>query len=435
MGARAPAAARLKVTEYPPSWYAASAEPFGRRTPLDGPIEVDVVVVGGGYTGLSAALTAAEAGFSTVLIEARRIGWGASGRNGGQMIPGMRWPASDLLEKFGEDKARALVALGIEATGRVRSRIARHAIACDLRDGHFHAACKPAHLEAMRREVDLLDRLIGYRSARIVERADVPSIVATEAYHGGMFDASGGHIHPLNYAIGLARAAETAGVRIFEETPALAMDHGSPVLVTTPRGEIKARRGILACDAEVGALEPSLRRIMMPVINYNVATRPLSEGEARALIPSNASIAESRFVLNYYRLTADNRLIFGGGEKYSPRPPADIAAFVRPHLEKIFPQLRGVEIEHGWGGTIGVTMNRLPHFGRIGNSLFAHGYSGHGVLLTTLAGELMVEALRGNSNRFDLVADLPMRGFPGGALLRHPLYVAGMMWYALRDRL
>lgn len=423
------------MTEYPPSWYAATAEPFGRRAALDGPIEADVVVVGGGFTGLSTALSAAEAGFTTVLIEARRIGWGASGRNGGQMIPGMRWAATDLVDKFGEDKARALVALGLEATCRVRGRIARHGIACDLRDGHFHAACKPAHLDHMRREIDLLERLVDYQAARIVERKDVPTIVATEAYHGGIFDSAGGHLHPLNYAIGLARAAEAAGVRIFEETPAIAMDHGGPVVVTTPKGKITARRGILACDAEVGALEPSLKQIMMPVINYNVTTRRLSDSEARALIPSNASIAESRFVLNYYRLTADNRLMFGGGEKYSPHPPADIAAFVRPHMEKIFPQLRGIEIEHGWGGTIGVTMNRLPHFGRIGSSLYAHGYSGHGVLLTTLAGELMVEALRGKPARFELMAGLPMRGFPGGALLRHPLYVAGMLWYALRDRL
>lgn len=423
------------MSQYPPSWYAATAEPFAPRAALDGPIEADVVVVGGGFTGLSAALSAAEAGFSTVLIEARRIGWGASGRNGGQMIPGMRWAATDLVDKFGEDKARALVALGLEATDRVRSRIANHGIACDLRDGHFHAACKPAHLDHMRREIDMLHRLADYRSARIVERADVPAIVATEAYHGGLFDSAGGHIHPLNYAIGLAGAAEAAGVRIFEETPAVAMDHGSPVVVTTPRGKVTARHGILACDAEVGALEPQLRQIMMPVINYNVTTRRLSDSEARTLIPSNASIAESRFVLNYYRLTADNRLMFGGGEKYTPRPPGDIAAFVRPHMERIFPQLRGIEIEHGWGGTIGVTMNRLPHFGRIGSSLFAHGYSGHGVLLTTLAGELMVEALLGSPQRFDLIAGLPMRGFPGGALLRHPLYVAGMLWYALRDRL
>lgn len=394
-----------------------------------------MVVVGGGFTGLSAALTAAEAGYSVILLEAKRIGWGASGRNGGQMIPGMRWSATDLVETFGAERAKPLVQLGLEATERVRGRIARHEIDCDLRDGHFQAAWKKSHLEDMRRERDLLSSLVGYEGVRIVERGEVADVVASDAYHGGTFDAHGGHMHPLNYALGLAKAAEAHGVRIFEESPALTMDHGGPVLVTTPNGKVAARHGILACDSDVGSVEPSLGQAMMPVVNYNVTTRVLDEGEAMALIPSNASIAESRFVLNYYRLTADNRLIFGGGEKYSPRPPRSIKDFVRPHIERIFPQLRGIALDHAWGGTIGVTMNRLPQFGRIGETFFAHGYSGHGVLLTTLAGELMVDAMRGHAERFDLLANLPKRQFPGGKLLRHPLYVLGMLWFALRDRL
>lgn len=423
------------MSDYPLSYYAATAHPFERQPALVGETAADVVVVGGGFTGLSAALSAAEAGYSVILMEARRIGWGASGRNGGQMIPGMRWSAVDLAEKFGSDRARRLVALAMEATGSVRQRIARHAIDCDLRDGHFHAAWKPAHLKEMAREKEMLERLIGYEGLRLVDRGETANYVATDRYHGGLFDAQGGHIHPLNYALGLARAAIAAGVRIFEDTPAIAMDHGTPVTVTTPQGKVTAAHGVLACDADIGSVEPGLGRMMMPVINYNVTTRVLGEGEARALIPSNASIAESRFVLNYYRLTSDNRLIFGGGEKYTPRPPVSIRDFVRRHIEGVFPQLRGIELEHAWGGTIGVTMNRLPHFGRIGNSFFAHGYSGHGVLLSTLAGELVVEAMRGTAERFDLIAALPNQGFPGGPLLRHPLYVLGMLWYALRDRL
>lgn len=423
------------MASHVPSYYAATAVSYGPRPALLGGTQADVVVVGGGFTGLSAALSAAEAGFSVVLVEARRIGWGASGRNGGQMIPGMRWSAIDLVEHFGEDRAKPLIEIGLAATNSVRNRIERHAIACDLRDGHFHAAWKPAHLEEMRRERDLLQRLVGYDAISLVERGDVGDYVATRAYHGGVYDPNGGHLHPLNYAIGLAQAAEAAGVRIFENTPAASIDHGSPVKVVTPEGEITAKYGVLACDAEIGALEPKFGQVMMPVVNYNVTTKVLGEAEARALIPSNASVAESRFVLNYYRLTADNRLIFGGGEKYSPRPPRDIKAFVRPHIEQIFPQLAGVELEHAWGGTIGVTMNRLPQFGRIGNSFFAHGYSGHGVLLTTLAGELIAEAMRGSAERFDVLAALPTTHFPGGPLLRHPLYVLGMLWYALRDRL
>lgn len=423
------------MTDYPASYYAATANPFGRRKPLHGTATADVVVVGGGFTGLSAALSAAEAGFSVVLIEAKRIAWAASGRNGGQMIPGLRWGAIELVARFGEEQGRRLVALGHQATASVRNRIARHAIACDLRDGHFHAASKAAHLDDLRREVELLHRLIDYRAAAVVSRADVPRFVASGIYHGGVYDAEGGHLHPLNYALGLARAAEHAGVRIFEDSPALAMDHGSPVRVTTPAGAVTARHGVLACDSDIGSVEPSMRNRMMPVVNYNVATRILADDEARALIPSNAAVAESRFVLNYYRLTADNRLLFGGGEKYTPAPPPSIAGFVRPYIEQVFPQLRGIDIAFGWGGHVGVTANRLPQFGRIGNTLYAQGYSGHGVLLTTLAGELVAEALRGTAERFDLMASLPQPGFPGGPLLRHPLYVLGMLYYALRDRL
>lgn len=423
------------MSEHAPSYYAATANPAPRHPALAGEVTADVVVVGGGFTGLSAALSAAEAGYSVVLLEAKRIGWGASGRNGGQMIPGMRWSAADLLSEFGEDRARALVALGLEAGKRVRARISRHGIACDLRDGHFHAAWKPAHLDTMERECEVLERLAGSQNLRVVERADVPHYVASEAYHGGLYDPGGGHLHPLNYALGLADAALAAGVRIFEGSPATAMDHGTPVRVTTPRGMVSARMGVLACDSDVGQIEPAFRSAMMPIANYNVATAPLGEAAAQALIPSNASIAESRFVLNYYRLTADNRLLFGGGEKYTPTPPPSIPGFVRPFMEQIFPQLRGVPIDYGWGGMVGVTLNRLPQFGRTGNTFYAHGYSGHGVLLTTLAGELIVEAMRGTAERFDLMAALPRQPFPGGRLLRHPLHVAGMLWYALKDRL
>ncbi|MCL6251636.1 FAD-binding oxidoreductase [Altererythrobacter sp. KTW20L] len=423
------------MTTHAPSLYAASANPFPEQPKLAGDIAADVVVVGGGYTGLSAALHAAEAGFSVVLLESKRIGWGASGRNGGQMIPGMRWSAVDLMAEFGAGQTARLLAVANLAGERVRERIARHGIACDLRKGHFLAAAKPAHLEAMKRERDLLEQLLDYSSARIVGAADVADHVASPIYHGGMFDANGGHLHPLNYALGLAQAALDAGVRIFEDSAVTAMDHGTPVVTTTAHGRVTAQHGVLACDAFIGSVEPRLGRMTMPVANYNVATAPLSTEQARALMPSGAAVADSRFVLNYYRLSADKRLVFGGGEKYTPRPPADVAGFVRPYLERVFPQLAGVPIDYAWGGLVGVTMNRLPCFGRLGNSFYAFGWSGHGVLLTTLAGEMIADAMRGTAERFDLFAALPGKPFPGGPLLREPLYVAGMLWFALRDRL
>jgi gamma-glutamylputrescine oxidase len=423
------------VGSHAPSYYAATANPFPDQPSLAGEIHADVVVVGGGFTGLSAALHAAEAGFSVVLLEAGRIGHLASGRNGGQLIPGLRWGAVELEARFGSDRARRLLEVSDEAVSLVRDRIARHRIACDLRSGHFHAAHKPAHLDAMRRELDALERLTGYSGAQIVERGAVGDHVAGGDYHGGLFDTNGGHFHPLNYALGLADAALAAGVRIFERSAVSAIEHGSPVIATTAQGRVLARHGVLACDTRIGGLDRKLGRMTMPIANYNVATLPLSPDRADALIPGRAAISDSRFVLNYFRLSADHRLIFGGGEKYTRRPPADIAAFVRPYLEGVFPQLKGVGIDYAWGGMVGVTLNRLPHFGRIGNSFFAHGWSGHGALLTTLAGKLIAEAMQGSAGGFDLFAALPHRPFPGGPLLRHPLSVLGMLWYALRDRL
>jgi gamma-glutamylputrescine oxidase len=423
------------VEPHAPSYYAASANPAPERAALRGEISIDVVVVGGGFTGLSAALHAAEAGYSVALLEAHRIGWGASGRNGGQMIPGLRWGAPDLVSEFGRDRAARLIGLANSAGHMVRKRIERHAIACDLKLGHFHAAAKPQHLDAMRRELELLQDLVAYEGASIVEPGDVGDFVASPIYHGGLFDMNGGHLHPLNYALGLAQAAEAAGVRIFEDSAAISVDHGTPVRAVTAQGTVVARQAVLACDAFMGELVPELASMTMPVANYNVATARLGEATAKALIPSGAAVADSKFVLNYYRLSADNRLIFGGGEKYSPRPPHDVAGFVRPYLEQVFPQLKGVAIDHAWGGLVGVTLNRLPQFGRIGNSFYAHGWSGHGVLLTTLAGDLIAQAMRGSAERFDLFAGLPRKAFPGGPLLRHPLYVAGMLYYALRDRL
>lgn len=423
------------LESHAPSYYAASANPFPAQPRLQGEEEADLVVVGGGFTGLSAALHAAEAGFKVVLLEARRIGWGASGRNGGQMIPGLRWGAADLIKAFGVSRARDLVVLAGSARDAVVGRIERHAIACDYRPGHFTAAAKPAHLDAMKQELDDLQRLTSYPQAAVISAGDVGKFVASPLYHGGLFDGRGGHLHPLNYALGLAQAALQAGVRIFEDSGVITLDGTGPVVAKTAGGQVKARYGLLATDTEIGQLAPCLGAMTMGIANYNVATAPLGDAQARALIPSLAAVADSKFVLNYYRLSADGRLIFGGGEKYTPRPPADVAGFVRPYLEQVFPQLEGVGIDYAWGGMVGVTLNRLPQLGRRGDLFHAHGWSGHGVLLTTLAGQLMAEAMRGHAERFDLFAALPAQPFPGGPLLRHPLSVLGMVYYALKDRL
>ncbi|QCB55013.1 FAD-binding oxidoreductase [Sphingopyxis sp. PAMC25046] len=400
------------------SYYAATAHERRPQFDIEGDLECDVAVIGGGFTGLGAALACAERGFSVILIEAEHVGFGASGRNGGQLIPGLRWTASELEEEFGRERADALFDL-CWRDNRVKARIAQHGIDCDLKTGHLEAAWTPKDFDAMRREADYLANRFDYRTD-IVEESEMATHIASPLYHGGIHDPRGGHFHPLNYAIGLAQAAEAAGVRIVEGCRAS--------LDTT-----KARYIINATDSWIGDIESDLGRYTVPIMNYNIATAPLANADE--LLPTDAAVADSRFVLNYFRLSADKRLIFGGGERYSQTPPRDIAAFVRPFMAEVFPQIADAKIDYGWGGAVAVTMNRLPHIGRRGNIFFAHGFSGHGALVTTLAGELIAEAMAETAERFDILANLPSKPFPGGKWLRRPLATLGLLWYALRDRL
>jgi len=411
------------------SYYAATATPFAACPPLTGEVEADLVVVGGGATGLSAALHAAKAGLSVVLLEGGRIGWGASGRNGGQIIPGLRKGAAELVAMLGAERAKALFDVALEARDLVAGLIADYAIDCDLK-----LTVKASDLPHFEAEVRCLEEVMGYRDAAFLDAAAARALVDTP-YHGGLVDRRGGHMHTLNYTLGLARAAAGAGVTLHEQSPAVALEQGGGrVRVVTASGAvINARHAVLAGDALLNGLCGRVNSRIMPVANYVVATAPLAD--PAALIPSDVAVSDSRFVVNYYRLTADGRLLFGGGERYTPDPPADMAAFVRPHLEATFPQVRGVAIDYAWGGLVSVTMTRLPHIGREGEVLFAHGYSGMGVILSTLAGKLLVEAIGGEASRFDQFAALEPAAFPGGTALRGPLHVLGMLWYALRDRI
>jgi gamma-glutamylputrescine oxidase len=416
------------------SYFAPTANPFASAPKLEGEYSADVCVIGGGFTGLSAALHAAERGYSVILLEAGRIGWGASGRNGGQMIPGLRKGAAELVRTFGKARARTIFDLALEARGVVLDRIAKHNIACDLRiNGHLTAAAKPADLRWMEEEVAALADVMDYPHARMLDRAQTRAELDSPLFHGALLDALGGHLHPLNYALGLADAARGASVKLFEQSRVISVESTNGVRIQTESGAVKARFAVLACDALLGDLEPRLAARIMPVANYLVATAPLDD--PAALIPNDLAVSDSRFVVNYFRRTADGRLLFGGGERYTPDPPADIVAFVRPHMERIFPQLKSVGIDHAWGGLVSITMTRLPHIGRSGNVFFAHGYSGQGVLMASLAGKLVAEAMAGTAERFDALASIAPPEFPGGATLRAPLHVLGMVWYALRDRL
>jgi gamma-glutamylputrescine oxidase len=416
------------------SYYAATAAPFAPCPPLAGEVEADLVVVGGGATGLSAALHAAKAGLSVVVLEGGRIGWGASGRNGGQMIPGLRKDALDLVALYGRERGKALFDLALEARTLVVDLIAEHAIDCDLRlTGHLLAAVKASDQRHFEAEVACLNDVMAYPHAELLDAAAARTQVDSP-YQGGILDRRGGHLHTLNYTLGLARAAQAAGCVLHEQSTATALEQGGGrVRVATDAGGVRARHAVLAGDALLHGLSARVNGRIMPVANYVVATEPLADAES--LIPNDVAVSDSRFVVNYYRRTVDGRILFGGGERYTPDPPADMAGFVRPYLETVFPRLAGARIDYAWGGLVSVTATRLPHVGREGEVLYAHGYSGMGVILSTLAGKLLAEAIGGRAERFDLFASVEPPAFPGGVALRGPLYVLGMLWYALRDRI
>ncbi len=416
------------------SYYRATAHGWETQGPLDYSLDCDVAVIGGGFTGLSAALACAEKGLKVALLETQTIGFGASGRNGGQLIPGLRWSMREIDAAFGRERAKAIFDLAWGAGARVHDRIVRHDIPCDLKSGHLEAAYKPGHFDDMQREAEFLSREFSWDSVEIVAPADLHKHINGGDYHGGLYDSKGGHFHPLNYALGLAKAAKAAGVLIFENTAAQTpLDRGSYVEIAAGTGSLNARHVIIATDNWTGDIAPELGRYTVPIMNYNIATAPLPNADQ--LLPSDAAVADSRFVLNYFRLSADKRLIFGGGEKYVRRPPADIAGFVRKHMVEVFPSLAQTDIDYAWGGAVGVTMNRLPHMGRKGNVFYAHGFSGHGALVTTVAGEVMAEAVLGTMSQFDVFASLPHSRFPGGKWLAQPLATLGLLYYAMRDRL
>jgi gamma-glutamylputrescine oxidase len=318
----------------------------------------------------------------------------------------------------------------------VRGRIERHAIPCDLKPGVMLAALKASDLGWIREEAEISREVFGYDKLTVLDRDGVRARLASERYEAGMMDDGAAHLHPLNYALGLARAAEGAGVRIFEASPVTAIERGPTLTLKTPAGEVKARFAMLAGNAYLGRLEPRIAGAIMPINNYIIATEPLGDARARALIRDDVAVHDTKFVVDYYRLSADRRLLFGGGETYSRHDPKDIAGFVRRYMLRVFPQLADVRIDYAWGGTLAITLSRLPQVGRLEPNLYyAQGFSGQGVALTGLAGSLVAEAIAGQAERFDVFARIAHRNFPGGVLLRRPAQVLGMLYYSLRDKL
>jgi gamma-glutamylputrescine oxidase len=341
------------------------------------------------------------------------------------------------LEKWvGLEQARALWQLGLEAVDTVNQLIEQYNIECEFKQGNLHVASKAKDTADLQAEVDHLQQVYDYRQIRYVDKSELAQMTCGQGFHGGTVDTGARHLHPLNYALGLASAANDLGARIYEGSRVLSYSEGDQVRVKTDRGEVRARFLVLACNGYLEKLEPRNAARIMPINNYMLATEPLPDDLARRLIRDDTSMSDALFVINYWKLSADNRLLFGGGESYTRRFPADIKNFVRKYMLRIYPELASTRIDYGWGGTLAITMNRMPDFGRLSaNVFYAQGFSGHGVPTATMAGKLLAEVISGTAERFDIMATVPSPTFPGGTLLRWPGQVAGMLFYSLRDRL
>ncbi len=418
------------------SYYAATAQAAPERPPVAGDVTCDVCVVGAGLTGCATALELAERGFKVVLVEGERVGWGASGRSGGQAIFGFGTDMGRIAVQVGPETARRLWDMSVEALDWVRGRVARHGIECDLQWGHLHAATKPRQRHELLELQHELAGTYGYDSPRFLERDAVEALVATRRYCAGLLDPGSGHLHPLNYTLGLARAAAAAGVQVFERSPVTRIERGDPLRLVTPRGTITARYAVLTRGGYVAGLHVPANWRVMPVGTYVVATEPLGEARASALIRENVAVADVNFVLDYFRRSADHRLLFGGRVSYSGIDARDTGRATGARMRRVFPQLAGVKLDYVWGGYVDITMSRAPDFGRIDPNLYyLQGFSGHGIAMGGMAGRLAAEAVAGQAERFDLFGQLHHLPFPGGRWLRTPALVLAMLWFRLRDLL
>ena len=423
------------------SYYAATATRESSYPALAGDASCDVAVIGGGLAGLSAAIDLRRRGFDVVLLDAREIGSGASGRNGGQAIHGLACDPETIEAQLGLDDARRVWDMSVEALDLLRERMQEHAIACDWRDGYLGLATSARKGRALQVWADRIQAVYGYPLQRIAP-AEIGRWIASPRYHSGIHDPRSGHLHPLKYTLGLARAAAAAGVRIHEQTAVLALVPGEQPALRTAVGDVRARQVLLAGNVYLRGVAPALEPRIMPVGTYIACSEVLDAALAASLIPSGAAVCDTNFVLDYFRPTPDRRLLYGGRVSYSTRTPADLAEGMRRRMAQTFPQLAAARVEYAWGGFVDITMNRAPDFGRLPavggarpNVYYLQGFSGHGLALTGLAGRLVAEAMAGDAGRFDVFARLRHRPFPGGAWLRTPALVLGMAWYRLRDML
>ena len=419
---------------YPDSYYAASRNIERAPTVLEGDIQADVAVLGAGYSGLSTAIHLAEKGYKVAVVEGARVGWGASGRNGGQIVNGLNASLDTIRRRYGEE-AGAFVGGLVQEGGRIiRRLVSTYGIDCDLKDGNIYAAYTAAHMKDLEHKKALWKRY-GMDDHQLLDREAMRRLVNTDAYVGGMLDTTGGHMHPLNLTLGEAKALESLGGTIYEQSPVTKVEHeADKPVIHTAKGRVTANVAVLCGNAYLGHVVPKLVSRVMPVSTQMMATEPLGRERALSLIPSDRCVEDVRYILDYFRLSADNRMIFGGGTVYGGTDPADVRAKLRPNMEKVFPSLKGVKIDHAWSGNFALSFSRVPQMGKIGrNTYFAHGYSGHGVTGSHLFGKILSEAIDGDLSRFSQFEKLPWIPFPGGRMFRAQYSTIGSWWYQFKD--
>ncbi|WP_372871296.1 NAD(P)/FAD-dependent oxidoreductase [Shewanella sp.] len=426
----------MSATPHTESYYAASANDTRIRPRLEEHLETDVCVIGAGYTGLSSALHLLESGFKVVVLEAARIGWGASGRNGGQIVNSYSRDIDVIEKTVGKEKGKLFGEMAFEGGRIIRDRIEKYNIDCDLKNGGVFAALNQKQMGHLKAQKALWESHGHTNQLEILDEAGIRNVVNTERYVGGMLDKSGGHIHPLNLALGEARAVESLGGKIFEDSAVLDVVEGEPAIVKTEFGQVKARFVVVAGNAYLGKLMPELMAKSMPCGTQVITTEPLSDEMAKSLLPQDYCVEDCNYLLDYFRLSGDKRLIYGGGVVYGARDPDNIKSIILPKMLKTFPQLKDVRIDFTWTGNFLLTLSRLPQVGRIGKNIYySQGCSGHGVTYTHLAGKLIAEVLNGQATRFDVFAELPHYPFPGGHAMRIPFSAIGAWYYTMRDKL
>lgn len=419
---------------YPGSYYAASRNINRPPRILQGDVRADVAVLGAGYSGMSTAIHLAELGYKVVVVEGAGVGWGASGRNGGQVVNGLNASLDTIRRRYGEAAGAFVGGLVQEGGKTIRRIVDQYGIECDLKPGNIYAAYTAAHMKELEHKKALW-KSYGMDDHELLDKEAMRKLVNTDAYVGGMLDTTGGHMHPLNLVLGEAAALETLGGVVYEQSPVTKVEHEAekPVLHTA-RGRVTANVAVLCGNAYLGDVVPKLVSRVMPVSTQMIATEPLGAERADALIPSDMCVEDVRYILDYFRLSADKRMIFGGGTVYGGTDPADVRAKLRPNLEKVFPSLKDVNIDYAWSGNFALSFSRVPQMGKIGkNTYFAHGYSGHGVTGSHLFGKILSEAIHGDVSRFSQFEKLPWIPFPGGRMFRAQYSTIGSWWYQFKD--